>query len=102
MTIDEMLTIVDAVKQNDLSEDLKIHWLNDVEGRVRCEIFKESPKDVERLLTSEGELSVPMPYAKMFLAMISFTSGDYDLYSDLMIKYELDFSEYAKFCLRTR
>ena len=106
MTIGEIVSIADSLKRNEISEEVKLHWINDVEGRVHCEIFKFTPESYITLTGMKQELMIPMPYARIYigyiLAMAAFASKEYDLYSDLMMRYERDFAEYAKFCLRTR
>ena len=106
MRVDEILSIADSLMVNQISEELKLHWINEVEGRVHCEIMKAAPADFVSVNAMDHELSVPMPYAKMYLsyilAMIAFADKEYDLYTDVMMKFERDFCEYAKFYLRTR
>jgi len=106
MRVDEILSIADTLKENAISEEIKLQWLNDVEGRVHCEIFKQSSEDFVTLKTTKDELSVPMPYARVYLnyilAMMAFIMKEYELYTDVMLRYERDFSEYAKYCLRSR
>ncbi len=106
MKVDELIALADGLKNNDLSVDLKLRWINDVEGRVHCEIKGLAPGEHLDIMTTEQEISVPMPYAKMYLsyiiAMIAFSKGEYELYSDLMMKHERDFCDYAKFCIRNR
>jgi len=106
MTVDEIITLADAIKKNDIGEELKLRWINDVEGRVHCEIKRLPLGDFKELVSTEQELSVPEPYSKMYLSyilsMIAFVKGDYGLYSDVYMQYERDFTEYAKFCLRGR
>ena len=106
MKVEEILSLADALKKNEISEEVKLHWLNEVEGRVHCEIFKSKVEDFVKLTALDHELSVPMPYSKMYLsyilAMIAFSSKEYDIYTDIMMQYEQNFSQYAKFCLRQR
>ena len=106
MKISEIVSIADSLTPNEISEEVKLHWINDVEGRIHCEILKFSPKSYMKLTGMKQELMVPMPYARIYvgyiLAMAAFTKKEYDLYSDLMMRYERDFSEYAKYCLRSR
>lgn len=106
MRVDEILSIVDSLKKNEISEELKLYWLNEVEARVHCEINRLPTEDFEKISTTLQELTIPMPYSKIYLtyllAMISFSSKEYDLYTDIYMKYEREFSDYAKFCLRER
>lgn len=106
MRVDEILSIADTLKENQISEEIKLQWLNDVEGRVHCEILGKAPEDFVTLKTTKDELSVPMPYARVYLnyilAMMAFIMKEYELYTDVMLRYERDFSKYAKYCLRSR
>lgn len=106
MRVEEILSLADSLKKNEISEEVKLHWLNELEGRVHCEIFKRSIDDVVKLTALNQELSIPAPYTNVYisylLSMIAFATKEYELYADLMMKYERDFSQYAKFCLRAR
>lgn len=106
MRVDEILSIADSLKKNEIGEELKLFWLNEIEARVHCEINKLPLEEFKKISTTLQELSIPMPYARVYLtyllAMMSFVSKEYDLYTDICIKYESEFSEYAKFCLRER
>ena len=106
MRVDEVISIADSLKPNQISEELKIYWLNEVEGRVHCEIYKSSIDELNKIKTMDQELAIPMPYAKIYLnyllGMMAFALKEYDLYADLTMRYEREFSEYAKFCLRSR
>ncbi len=106
MKINEIISIADALKTNELSEEVKLGRLNDVEGRVFCEIRKMSPSDFQGAVSLTDELSVPAPYSKMYvlylLAMIAFSRSEYELYEKMLIDYENAFSEYARFYMRNK
>lgn len=106
MRVDEIISIVDALKSNEISEDVKVFWINEVEGRVHCEIKKRPIEEFESLSAMDDELTIPLPYTKIYLsyllAMIAFASKEYDLYSDITLRYEQELSDYAKLCLRDR
>jgi len=106
MKAGEIIGIVDSIKKNEIGEDVKFGWLGDAEGRVLCEIKKMQAVDVSPITSGECELSVPSPYSKMYsiylVAMICFFTGDYDGYVKANTEYEQTFSEYAKYCIRTR
>ena len=106
MTVQDIILIADSMKPNKINEEVKLHWLDDVEGRIHCEILKASPDDYIRITTLRRQLSIPTPYAGIYisyiLAMIAFAEKEYDLYTDISMRYEKEFSEYAKFCIRTR
>ncbi len=106
MRVNEVIAIVDAMKANELSEEVKIAKLNDVEGRVFCEIGKGTPKDFCAVISSSDELSVPAPYSKMYvlylLALIAFQGKEYEMYEKMLLEYEQSFLDYAKYCVRNR
>jgi hypothetical protein len=106
MKISDMLELVDAVKSNEYSDDLKIRWLNEVEGRVLCEIRKVKPEDIKEMTGSDDVLSVPNPYSRLYLfylaSMIDFSRGDAAAFSRSNEAFEAAFTEYAKFVLRSK
>jgi len=106
MKAGELIAIVDSIKQNEISEDVKFAWLNEAEARELCEIRKEPALDMGAISCGESELSVPSPYSKMYsmylVAMIAFVLGEYDTYAKANAEYEQVFYEYAKYCIRTR
>ncbi len=106
MKVSEILELVDAVKSNDFSDSVKIRWLNDVEGRVLCEINKKKPCEISELKGSEDILSVPAPYSRLYLfylaAMIDFSKADGAAFSRSNEAFETAFEEYAKYVLRSR
>ena len=106
MKIEKLIALVDELKENTLHEETKINWINEVEGRVFCELYKKHPSDFSPHFSMDDEISVPEPYVRMFtayiLGMIAFAAGEFDAYSRAMIDYETVFSEYARFLLRSR
>ncbi len=106
MKINEIISIADALKTNELSEEMKLGRLNDVEGRVFCEIYQKPPSEFHGAVSLTDELSVPAPYSRMYvlylLAMIAFSRSEYELYERMLIDYENVFSEYARFYIRNR
>ena len=106
MKAGELIAIVDSLKENEISEDVKFSWLADAEARVMCEIHKMDPKSIDTCIGGDTELSVPAPYSSMYsmyvLSMICFVMGDYTAYTRANAHYEKDFLDYAKFCIRTR
>ncbi|MBE6647344.1 MAG: hypothetical protein E7611_06910 [Ruminococcaceae bacterium] len=106
MKVEKIISIVDAVKTNSVNDDTKLAWINDVEGRVACEIHKKSADEFKSLVNGEEELSIPEPYSRMYtlylIAMIALVQGEFDLHSKAFTEYELAFSEYARYSIRNR
>ena len=106
MKVERIILTLDEMKENSVSEEVKIVWLNEVEGRVECEIRGKKPEEFVPLTSGEDTLSLPEPYSRAYLlylcAMIAFAKGEYELYSKGIIDYETAFSEYARYYIRSR
>jgi hypothetical protein len=106
MTVENMLATVDAMKPNELCEEVKIRWLCDVEGRVLCEIHKQPPESVKLPESEKATLTVPDAYSRLYslylAAMIAFTAGNYEEYTALSTEAEAAFMLYAKHYIRNR
>ena len=106
MKAGELIAIVDNMKSNQIGEDVKFCWLDEVNARVLCEIVKTAPESIEKISCGEDELCVPSPYSRMYseylLAMLAFVGGEYDCYAKMYSAYEKTYLEYAKYCIRTR
>ena len=99
-----MLEVLDATRKNDYSDTLKLRWINDVEGRVQCEIHKKSPADVRFVVSDEDTLTLPEPYCLVYLlfltSMIEFADGHYSDYAKLTLEFEKNLEIYAKWYIR--
>ena len=106
MKVERIIATLDAIKENKLTDETKLVWINEVEGRVECEIRKKKATEYRNIVGRNDELSVPEPYSRIYIlylaAMIAFTRGEYDLYGRTLIEYETAFSEYAKYVIRNR
>lgn len=106
MKVERLIATVDAIKENDVNDDTKLIWINEVEGRVACEIHKKNALEYRNIISINDELSIHEPYSRIYMlyliAMIAFTKGEYDLYSRTTVEYEAAFSEYAKYVIRNR
>ena len=104
MTVREMLDIIDATRPNEIDDALKVRWIKDVEGRVLCEILKRSPDEVREVLGEDDVLSVPAPYARVYLlfavSMIEFSNRNYDGYAKLCTEFEKAFELYGRWYIR--
>lgn len=104
LKVREMLDIIDATKENDAPEGLKIRWLNDVEGRVMCEVCRAMPESVKSIVSLEDELCVPEAYSMLYVlyvvSMIEFTKGDYSDFARLTLEFEKAFELYARWYIR--
>ncbi len=106
MTIRDIITMADSLKPNEIDEMAKIRWINNIDGRVFCEIYKGDPEEYHKKVRDNESLTVPEPYASLYLpymtAMIAFSKGDYEGYRIGMLEYETAFLQYARYFLRNR
>lgn len=106
MKVEKIISVFDAIKENEVSYDTKLVWLNEVDGRVACEIHKQKAEQYRALVGGEDELMLPEPYSRMYIlylgAMMAFLVGEYSLYNITMLEYEAAFSEYARYVIRNR
>jgi hypothetical protein len=106
MTVEKLLELTDATRENTLCDDVKLRWICDVEGRILCEIFGISPEEVKLPVGGDAVLVLPDPYADVYLlylvAMIEFTAGNYAAYSSIRREFENSLARYARYVIRTR
>lgn len=105
MTVGELIVSVDGLVENHVGEAQKYRWINDVEGRVLCEIHRCPPGRIQVLCDDSDTLTVPAPYSNMYewylVGMIQFFSGNYDEYTVAMTEFERVFNSYAKYYIRS-
>lgn len=117
MTIAEVLAYVDEVKPNTYDENIKIGWLSEVDGKVFNDVIltheREAAED-EELMTEftaytedneYQELLIPDTYADVYkhylFAMIDYSNGESDRYTNSMIMYNSRYQEYTYWYNRT-
>ena len=106
MTVRELLSLADAAKPNELGDDLKLRWINDVEGRIECEIHKRPISEFKSVLGEDDVLCVPDSHSGLYLpyllSMIAFAGADYEAYSRASVDFETALHAYAKFYIRNK
>ena len=104
VTVRELLDIIDSTVKNEVDEAIKVRWINDVEGRVLCEICKRSPAEVKRVVSEDDELFVPEAYSMLYVlfvvSMIEFAGGEYGNYAKLSTEFEKAFELFGRWYIR--
>lgn len=104
--VGEILEAFDGSVTNSLCDTVKLAWVNDVEGRVCCEILGLSPSDAKSVRGGEDTLCVPRAYSGMYYAylcaMTALSKGNTYEYSVWKKEYESAYLNYAKRCIRER
>lgn len=98
MTVQEVIDRVDRVKPNAFSDEDKLLWLSEIEGKVQTEIFLKRIDDVVQIGSVDDELMVPFPYDSLYdfylQAMIDFHNGEYDRYANTADMYNQKWNEF--------
>ena len=106
MTVDKLLLLIDGVKKNEQSDEIKICWIADVEGRVLSEIHGIPVEEIALPESNEDVLAVPEAYGRVYLlyvlSMIALAEGDLEAYGQLSKDFESALAMYARYYIRTR
>lgn len=105
MTPNKVIEIVDGIKPNSYSEEIKIRWISELDGIVQKQVFQEKnateyvyPDDMDR------ELLIPHPYDNIYQfyleAMIDYYNREYGNYNNSVMMFDSKFSEYKKAYIR--
>lgn len=101
MTITKAIERADELRPNPFSEEQKIRWLSELDGKIAVEIFKnEEFKDYDYTQDTEKELLAKEPYCDIYLfylvAMIDFFGRDYGDYNNSIAMFNENYSSYVK------
>lgn len=104
MTKGEVLAFVKSIHEHEFEDTVMLHWLDEVEQRVACEIYDAMPGQQNAVSSAEDSLSVPSPYDKIYwtylLAMIELAAGSADGYELMDGIFKETFGDYARFVQR--
>ena len=90
----------------EIPDELKISWIGQLDGQIRCEIFGEKPENVTLPKWEEDELAVPDAYSALYfyhvLAMIALLRGNTKEYDKFCHERDSVMTQYAKCVIRSR
>jgi len=99
----EIIAMVDEIKPNAFSNEVKTGWLNECEGLVQTEVFLFAPVEIVRYRWPEdkdGAMLVEPPHDKLYwaylTAMIDFANGEYNKYQNTMQMFNASFGEFMR------
>ena len=103
MTIRELFDYILEVKPHVFSDAVLLQWLNELEGRVRLDIFLAAPGQLDEPYTfPEDEnttLLIDMPHAAIYRhwlkAMLDLENGEYSKYQNDMEIFNAAWNEFA-------
>ena len=103
MTIKQIIDLVDKMKPNAFMPDVKMMWLNEVEGYVQTYIHLTDIEDIvvyDYNTDADKELLVPPPhngvYWTFLTAMIDYANGEYNKYQNTITLYNNNMQEYQR------
>jgi hypothetical protein len=107
MTINDVITEVDTLKPNQISDEIKVRWLSVLEGKIIDEIILTHR--LSEIVEFNGytiddmntELIVPDTYADLYkyylYAMIDATNNEAARYANSMSLYSQAWQDYANY-----
>ena len=103
MTVQEAITYVDTDKPNAFNNDVKVRWLNEVEGMVQTQVLLLC---TEAIITYTYEqnanttMLVRPPHDKLYTAYlearIDFANGEYEKYQNTYQLFNSFFKEFMR------
>ena len=106
MTAEKVIRLANEIKPNALSDELKLHYLSEVEGMVQTEVMLLSSADTITYTEDDlgAELIVRPPHDKLYLsyliAMIDFSNGEYNKYTNTIARFNTELAEYTAWYAR--
>lgn len=112
MTIIEAINYIDNLKPNDYSQNEKISWLSQLDGRVKLDIIDthegaegEVFEGYNDETAIDTELLIPQPYTEIYQywleAKIDYANGEYTKYNNSMSMFNTAYSAYENHYNRT-
>lgn len=108
VTLQEVIGKVDSLKPNAYADEMKVDWINRVEGLIQTEIHNVSLDDVisyDWAVDADRDLLVAHPYTEIYsyylMAMIDFHNNDISGYQNDMTMFNSAFDEYAVYYKKT-
>lgn len=112
MTVNEVITKVNKLKDNSMDETLIKGFIEDVDKRIFNEVVKTHHDPIttqtfdERYpLQNNSVILAPDEYAQFYehyaIAQIDFFNGEYDRYNNNMFRYNTALRDYKAFYNRT-
>lgn len=103
-TLQEVIARVDEIKPNAFSDEIKVSWLNALEGRIVVDVFQlPRAEAIARHHTEEDlgqELLVKFPhddiYEAWLAAKIDFANGEYEKYQNSMAMYNELYEDFVQ------
>ena len=101
MTIEEAIAFADEAEPNTYSDSIKLHYINELEGKIQLEVMLLSPGDMASHTATTETLLVSSPYDDIYplylTAHIQFLMGEYDRYQNTQAMFNRKYEEYSAY-----
>lgn len=107
MTLMDALHLIDSIKPNSYSQDVKIAWLSTLDGIIKAEII-DTHEGADNVVFNgykedtdlNTKLLVPAPYDEIYLfwleSKIDYWNGEIGKYNNSIAMYNEAYSTFAK------
>lgn len=100
MTARQIIDRVNEIKPNAFTDEVKLKWLNELEGRVAAEVMLMSPAEIRGVtLNLTSTPMVDPPYDEMYMdwlkARIDEANGEYKKYQSTAQTFNACFSAFV-------
>lgn len=108
----EIIDMVDSIRPNPISKEMKLWWLVTLDGKIAVELMLMGPEEVKAMLDYEEpeaaldrEALVSFPYEEIYQhyleAKLNYTAGEYNEYGNTMQAFNAAYNSYANWFLNT-
>lgn len=106
MTASDVVERVDSLAPNQYSEEQKLEWLGELEGKIHADVMLETPEQLAALEESwKDQLAVVWPHSDLYLhwllAKIHQADGELELYQNRMESFNASYQNYVNWYIRT-
>ena len=105
-TAQEVVDQADLLSPNQYSQEQKLQWLGELEGRIYLDVKLASEQELEQVWQSwPGTLTVGWPHSDVYLhwllAKLHQANGELELYQNRMESFNASYQNYVNWYIRT-
>lgn len=105
-TAQEVVDQADLLCPNQYSQEQKLGWLGELEGRIYLDVHLATPEQLEQVReTWPGALAVGWPHSDLYLhwllAKLHQADGELELYQNRMESFNASYQNYVNWYIRT-
>lgn len=106
LTAQEVVEQVDLLCPNQYTQEQKLGWLGELEGRICLDVHLMSEEQLEQVRQSwPGTLLVGWPHSDLYshwlLAKLHQADGELELYQNRMESFKASYQNYVNWYIRT-